>query len=390
MWLVLRLIAVGIVSVARYCWQNRTVEGAKNWENQIVFRKGSAWGLALHSSWSFELLPERRSDRFLKRAGLVVEQQTGDAAFDARTYLRADSPALGTVLSESDRARTAVLWLWSRGCAAVRSDGEYIWMELPGQELPRDDQLRALLLLRDTFRATDSRDMLSREPVWRVAGAEALVWGIAAYAVVGLFELIGPGQAISELPRFFGLAALTAVILGVAIAFALRLVLQRSAWSSRVLVEGVVVLALVLPVAGAVAVLDVNRYLDRSLARCDYYQVIDRRVSYYQRAGGRGTVTVNNEYAVKLHHDDPGRPRLSRFIPVAREVYEAPASPVEVLWHPGALGIPWISEIQQGELYRPREMFAQTGRGRLIVSALIGLIVTAALVLSVIRRIAAR
>lgn len=348
MWFLLRLIFAGLMAFIRYRWRNQSVDGTESWQNELFYRRGTRrgeiqWGLGFDRPLVFELLLEHRSDRWFKNLGLLVEQQTGDVGFDNRIYIRSDQPLLGQTLSADSAARSAIQALFDVGVKRIYSDGVRLWAESSSPLAAKIELFLELRALRSRLMAINA-SALVRTPnpmSWRIAAAEAFAWGIAAYAIAGLVELIRVGEFSRDATRLISYTAITVLMLGFASAGVLVLLLRRSSWAKKVFWEAGLLLGVTIPIASATVVLDANRLLDQSPLHSSYYQVVERRAHPYYRMG-RGRHTTAMEYMVRVQPVKSGDPVVRRWLSVSRESYEDKSAGLEIVWGDGALGFPWI------------------------------------------------
>ncbi|MDI1248151.1 MAG: hypothetical protein PSV13_04630 [Lacunisphaera sp.] len=363
MWLLLRLALSCLGAVLRYFWRKRAVDGSNSWQNEIVFRRGNLrgevlWGLGFPRRLVFELQQERRSDRWLKALGLLVEQQTGDVNFDSRVYIRGDHPALGRSLTRDSSTRAAIHVLFNLGVRRIFSDGEHLWVERPASTATLHELLTALSTLKDSLLKISPADLAGTKDFipWRIAAIEGLVWGVAVYAITGVTSLLHVEEMPLDVPLFLAYSALVALIMGVGCLFVIMLCMRRSSWAKFVWWETGLILGAAVPVASAVLVVDANRFLDRSELHSSEYRIVERTaMSYTKTVRGGGTVILT-DHLVRVQPVITGDPPIQRFLLVSRETYEDKAASLRVAWGDGAFGFPWIASINPRP-GTPRELF---------------------------------
>jgi hypothetical protein len=295
---------------------------------------------------TFHLSRENRLDRFFKAVGFSREIQSGDPEFDRRIYVSCDHPALGPVLEANPEVRAAIVALFHEGAKWLRADGEHLWAERRGDELPGSATLGRLTIVRDALQQVPAEHLNAlRDPFfWRVLLVESVAWSIAIYAAPSIIEL-----ATRSNPQYLNLAPVFkwGFVLGLAgfgflFAFA-RLLLRGSSRAHRVLTESGILLFFGVPLSSLQVVSDVNIAFDREPS----FVAVHTVESKYTRV-------TRSKRGTRTHYH-------LRFLPSGPEVFPVPAN-VEVDWRvyngvgpngkvafemrPGALKIPWVQDIQ--------------------------------------------
>lgn len=352
MWLLLRLALSSLSMVLRYFWRMRPADGSNSWHNEIVYRRGNlrgelSWGLGFARRLVFELRQERGSDRWLKALGFLVEQQTGDANFDSRVYIRGDHPVMGRSLAGEPDARAAVQDLFNLGVRRIFSDGERLWIERPAPTATLNELLVSLSTLKECLLKISPADLARVNDFipWRIAAIEGLVWGVAAYAIMGVTTLLHVEEISLDVPLFLAYSAATTLILGTGCLFAIILSVRRSSWAKIVWWEAGLVLAVAVPVASAALVADANRFLDQSPLHSSEYRIVERTAMYYTKMVRGGGTAILTDYLVRVQPLIPGDPKIQRLLLVTRETYEDKGARIRVEWGDGAFGFPWIASI---------------------------------------------
>jgi len=299
-------------------------------------------GMPLPVPVGFRLQPEEPSDRWFKRMGLAHEFQTGDAQFDDAVYIACDHPALHRVLRQKEKARERVETVFAAGFRRIWSDGRILWIERYSDTAPAPKDLEQLNNLRVALADLKSGLAWSPDPfTFRVVAVEAITWSIFAYALGGAIEYFFDKTDIHVEPVELvapGLAA--GAVLFLALFGLIALFLRGSSRGSRILIEGIVLLALSVPIAGIQLVSDVNRAFDRSEPVTSRWVVKDkytvsgrkRTTAYYVVLGPAVGTSIT---------DVPGK------ISVASSLYYGAqrGRQIELQISRGALGFPWYRRI---------------------------------------------
>ena len=348
MWFLLRIMFAGLIAVLRYRWINQSIDDSESWRNDIYYRRGDRpgdihWGLGFDRPLIFELLLERRSDRWLKSIGLLVEQQTGDRAFDDRVYIRGDQPILGQFLSSDPATRAEITTLLDLGVKRIYCDGVRLWVKDYSPLASKHEVFLALRTLRSRL-LTIHPEAILRIPnpiTWRIATVEAFVWGLAVYAATGLVELIRAGEFSHEITRLMPYAFGACLLAVVSSAGFIGVLVRRSSFAKTVIWEACLVLVLAVPIASVALVLDANSFLDRAPRNSSHYQIVERSARHYYRFG-RGSYVPVVDYLVRVSPQKTGDPAINRWLIVPRETHDDKSAALLVVWGVGALGLPWI------------------------------------------------
>jgi hypothetical protein len=355
MWVVLRLLTSLAVGFARAFWRRRlkgtrqeTPEG--EWFLHHAKHKGrivaTNFGLHFPHPVLFYLTQESRLDRFFKAVGFSREIQSGDPAFDRAVYVSCDHPALGPVLQANPDVRAAILGLFHDGAKVIRADGEHLWAERRGAELPSPATLHRLAVVRDALQEVPAEHLsLLRDPFfWRALLVESVAWSMAIYAAPSLFEI-----ATRSHPQYLNLAPVFkwGFLLGLS-AFALlfflaRVLLRGSSRAHRVLTESGILLLFGVPLSSLQAVSDLNIALDRSPAFVATHTVASKYTRTTRSKSGTRT-----HYHLRFHPGEPGVFPVPPDLEVAGRVYHGtqPGAKVAFELRPGALKIPWVQDIR--------------------------------------------
>lgn len=382
MWLFLRLVVSGIIGALRAHWRSKAIDGTYPWRGEIVLtRKASTdtvyLGLAFHHERHFELSREHTSDRLLKSLGLLKEQQTGDRTFDAQIFIRSDDLRVGSLLQGSPRLRTSIGKLFAAGTIRLVGDEEHLWIEVPEAITGKDEMLTQLGETRSILGEISAQpaEWSPEGSMTRVALAEALIWGLTAYAVTGLFDLLELRKVAHDWSDLWRYSVLAWVGLGACSVSSIVLLVRRSSWAKKIYWEAGVLLGIALPFGAVTFVSDLNRALPTDPARTDRYAVVERQISNYSKmVRGRG-VEIITDYLVRVEPQEKGPPAIPRLLPVSQDIYEDPSSQLDVEWLPGALGIPVVISItaESKPIIVPRVM--RYDNARLAIGAVIILIV---------------
>jgi hypothetical protein len=351
MWFLFRMVVGLITALLRFYWRHCTVEAMGPWNGALLFRRRSSrttetLGFAFESPLIFELHPETRSDRIMKKLGLVIEQQSGDPAFDEMVFVRSDHPALGGLFRADAEARAACLTLLVQGVRRISADGTRLWIEIPRVAVGSTELLSPLHTLRERLVALlpTKLERTKDSLLWRASLVEALVWGLAAYAFTGLLTVLQLGDVPQAADRIIGLSAFISLGLG-ALSFAsIFILLRRSSRTKFILWESSLVLTFAVPVASGSLVMDLNQVFDQNPSRVTYYRIVERQALPYTKEGRRGAVTVI-DYVIRIEPTNPDDPRIPRYLPVSHQVYKSPEETLMVELGNGWFDIPWIKSI---------------------------------------------
>ena len=363
MWLLLRLVLTILSAVLRCFWRNMSAGDFFTWNNEIVYRRGSrrggtSWGVRFDRPLVFELLKEYRSDRWLKHLGLLVEQQTGNTAFDSMVYIRGDHPGLGRILARDATAKAAITELFSLGVGCIIADGSRLWIKGSIPTATRDELLAPLLSLQSSLRAVPADEIARVHDFipWRIAAIEGLVWGIATYAILGISQLWRLGELPLAAPRFIAYTTSLTVLWGSSCLVLILLVLRRSSWMKLVLWEAGLVSLVAIPVSSAVLLADANRFLDRTPRQISPYRIVERLAYTYSKPDFsiRGGIVILTDRLVRVEAVDPKDPPFRRYVPVSRSIYENPNATIQIVWGAGALGFPWVDSINPVSVKTPK------------------------------------
>lgn len=358
MWLMLRLFSAAIAAVLRLSLGKATPEGDVSRNGiRIVYRqkrhKGQVtttlFGLPFQRGrpLEFRLTAETFVDRFFKRIGFSREIQTGDERFDAAVYIACDHLAMESLLRENAEVRRAILDLFAEGnLKRIYADGEHLWVERSGDNMPDDRAARQLNRLQAALEGIPEELLQNRwasSLVWRATLVEAVAWATACYGIPGFFE-----AQLGDQPLYFDWSPVIAYGLVAAVGiFALLLwfawwLLRGSSRSHRVFMESFLVLAIGVPFSSIMLVSDANIYFDNSPG-----------IAIKSEIGSRYTTTTRSRrstrtvYHMRLNSVERARYPIPAELEVAQWLYEGSREGqyLAITFRKGALGIPWVERL---------------------------------------------
>lgn len=359
MWILLRVFFAIAVTLARYLWPRAS--GGKSYENQgqlgCVVRHtrhknkitGTFYGLPCTNPMFLRLTPERSADRLFKALGFSRELQTGDATFDRTVYVACDHPGLPPVLQTDAAIRDAVRATFVTGVTKIFTDGKHLWAYRDGQHLPDEFALNNLDTLRTALDGIPVTHWASLgDPFfWRVLIVESLAWGVAAYGVPALIELIARSHPLyfNWMPIIWTGLAVAAALFAALLAL-IRTFLGGSSRGHRIIVESAIVLALGLPLTGVELTSDANQYFDTSPVETLRPTIANKFEKVTRKKRGRTSTTYHVQLDTRT--DTQARVLLPHTMRVDRSTYASaqPGKPFHVDIRRGALGFLWVESVR--------------------------------------------
>ena len=352
MWIALRLAVIVVAFIARYVtlWYRPGSEGTHGglpWYQKLEkTKKGDIVsfevGVEMRAKVLFRLQREEASDRWFKSMGLAEEFQTGDAKFDNMVYVACDHPALHRALKDNRKAREKIEEMLEAGYSRIWSDGNALWTKRLSKTPPGPKDLDRLAALHAALGGMKTGWRFFSDPYnARVVAVEALTWSLFGYALAGFIEYWFEGSYVHMDP--YSLLVPGAVATVVLVAGLLAVVwwlLKGSSRGHRILVEGVVLIALSAPVAGIQVVSDVNRSLDRSPPTASSWTVVNKYSVRKRRTPTRYYLVLGSRLG-GAEVDVPSE------VQVESSVYNAATrgKGVEIDVGRGALGYRWYRRI---------------------------------------------
>jgi hypothetical protein len=359
MWLLVRLILAAAVGYARARYRPNLSRGTPaevdGVDMRLVLRRGKngvvGGTLVVDVGGRLEAAFRREGawDRALKFVGLAREFQHGRADFDARVFVECDDEGLARALVDAPGVVEAMMDALQRGARRIWCGGGLIAVAWDGnlQPAPFATDLAAIA---KAWRARP--EMATAVPdafAWRALLAEGLLWSLTTWMLVGVFEL---GATSFPRPASWGAVAGLGLTLALPayllLLVAARLLLRGSSHGAKVLTEIVIVAALTMPPLMILTIRDLDMRADTSAA--SVFTATVSSTEMHEHRGRRGTTYT---YHVEI---DALRPVGASAVPadlipwryrVGKPTYQAlgRGSPVQLLAHPGALGLPWIEDL---------------------------------------------
>ena len=272
------------------------LDGRRYWFQHSAKRKKSpsrlrVW-LECPSRGSFTLRPENLFDRLAKRFGIAVELQTGDADFDAATYVATDEVAFTRRFLARPEKRETARNLIRDGFDEIRHDGKTMEASCSPSKLDgRSDRtilagaVRRLLPLCESMPEDTYEGLIGGAPAWRVKRNGVIGVSVAS-AVAGVVLLIWGNHAFTPLDDgpIFGAAlrvSLPALALFLVLAVALLKGRSRSHTDLLTVLLTSTFGAILTGHGGTVVA---NGLLDRGEATAHEAVVLDRRESKSERS----------------------------------------------------------------------------------------------------------
>jgi hypothetical protein len=351
MWFVIRLIAAATAFFARLLKETMVPDPAGRlngltYYEKVFERKGQVRGfrigLPLRVPIIFRLQEEGIGDRLFKALGLAKEFQSGDDGFDRRVYVAGDHPALFEQLAQEPEARKLVAEAIKFGFKRVSCDGNVLWLEYRGSERPSKLDKDRIAGLHTAFAGLSARLPLQRDRFFaRVVAVEAIVWSIAAYAGGTLFEWFTVKEDVHVDPDALAKIGIAAGVAILVVLFAVIVgILGRSSRGHRILIEGAVVLALSLPIAGIGLVSDVNRVFDTAPPDSVSRFMVSKTAREHRGRRGRRYYTYHIDFGNSAL---VGATTLPRELQISEGTYNRlpPRGEVTLLVGRGWAGLPW-------------------------------------------------
>jgi hypothetical protein len=353
MWVILRLLAAAVAGLFKYCARvtfggaSRETDGI-SWIHKRVRGKRSVhtsyFGMELKRDVFFRLTPETRWDVMFKNLGLSHEIQGGDEEFDSRIYVTCDHPAFAAILQGDAAARKAILDLMNGAASSIYADGRHIWVKCDGDWTPTTEELSCLRELRDAIAAIPPQDLrLLRDPFfWKALLVEAVAWSAAFYGVPALVEPHHQSLYLSWSP-VIALGLVVAVCVFALLLAATWLLLRGSSRAHRIFIESALVLAIGVPFSSIEMVADANVGFDHAAPTTLSAPVTSKYTRVTRRKRSQSTY-----YHVSLGATTPAYEAMANDLEVPYSTYTAvkAGDRIEILLHPGALGIPWIESVR--------------------------------------------
>ncbi len=327
------------------------LDGRHYWFQHTAKRKNRTsrlrvW-LECPSRGSFTLRPENLFDRVAKRLGIAVELQTGDAGFDAATYVATDEVTFTRRFLAAPEKRETARDLIHDGFDEISHDGKTMEASCSPSKLDGgadrmilEGAVRRLLPLCESMPEDTYEGRIGGAPAWRVkrngvigvsvasavAGVALLAWGDHAFTPLD-------GGQIFEATLRLSLPAL-----------ALFLVLAVALLKGRSRSHNDLLLVLLISTCGAISMghggtLVANGRLDRGEATAHDALVLERRESQSRRRS-------RNYYVIVESWRDG---REVEEIEVSSRLYEGAGrrgARLLVTTRPGRLGHEWIAQLR--------------------------------------------
>lgn len=298
--------------------------------------------------------PERWTDRFSKWAGLSVECQTRDPAFDDKIYVVSDDARLCALLRHDPQVRADVLKLFRAAdhepCVVkqVRCGAGRLWIHIKGKRgFNHETADRLARRLAPTLNALASRlrertptigGRLSDPFVWRAIVLLAISTGLALNGLAHLARL-----AFTTLPftvdnvSLWQTAGLAGATIVTALVFFAILLIGYSARAHLVIAELLLVGSFGAVMTCFIELRDANMELDTQPAVVIETPAIDKRI----HRGRRGSRTY---YVTVRDWIDAGDAREVR---IPSDMYDRirVGQKVVIRQKPGHLGFRWVEDV---------------------------------------------
>ena len=360
MWVVLKLLAFIVTFNYKKLFKRRLTGDAELVNNTLIYRNVTIrnrstyftdFNVEFYSPYFFKLTREAWYDKVFKFLGLAIESQTGDRDFDRKVYVDCDDRRLYKILRHDIRIRKAILDLFSTNCHSITHFGDFMRVRFKDERFFSQKISEALVevceLLQMSERQAPHSQKLKNFFSHPALYVEATIWGLAAYAWLGMIEAIvvrGSTTLHLDINLLFGKSILCSILVGISLFLFSIIFLAGSSRSHRVLVESFFMILLSVPMSGYCLVVDLNRALDRSSVRNIEVPVSQLEVRELRvRRGFKG-------YLYLVHIDSPSLlsefPEL-KYIKVKRDVYQSivKGSAIPISIREGWLGIPYLVSV---------------------------------------------
>ncbi len=355
MWILFKLIAIGLSALARIFSKQIFLSLSGKQEsivagNKIYIIKHRSKSSVLATSFivdlafpaQFKLTNEVGSDSFFKNLGLAKEFQTGDPEFDDLIYIASDSKSFFRKLTGDPTLRKTILKFFVSDAIHLKSDGRQLILKLPGDCSQNQEIKNELIALKDSI----NRDRTLRvgfldDPfVWKAFITETLVWSFFGYASAGFMEWSFnrqdyhlDGMYLFQQGIIFGLLCLVFFFLVVILVF------RGSSRGHRIIIESALLIGLCMPIAGVNMLSDLNINLDSQPSIIVHGQIINKEKREHRSKNGR-------YYTYYLYFNFDGAPsglNVPKCIQVDPDVFNSAsqASIAKIEVGPGFMGHPW-------------------------------------------------
>ena len=275
-----------------------------------------------------------------KRLGIAVELQTGDAGFDAATYVATDEVTFTRRFLAAPEKRETARDLIHDGFDEISHDGKTMEASCSPSKLRGGGSDRTLLPLCESMPEDTYEGRIGGAPAWRVKRNGVIGVSVAS-AVAGVALLAWGNQAFTPLDGGQIFEATLRLSLP---ALALFLVLAVALLKGRSRSHNDLLLVLLISTCGAISMghggtLVANGRLDRGEATAHDALVLDRRESKPRRRS-------RNYYVIVESWRDG---REVEEIEVSSRLYEGAGrrgARLLVTTRPGRLGHEWIAQLR--------------------------------------------
>lgn len=297
----------------------------------------------------FKITTESSFDRFLKAFGFTGELQTGDQSFDQKYYIACDSESIRRRIESSEHIRDIISKLMSGKAQSISARGDMIWVTYLNDIPDESTAVGLSSQLSDEISQLNSADKNDNSDkfIVKILIVEGFVWSIAAYSVMGFYELVFYEQDLfldkHQLLVTGGLFSLSLIVIGISFIF---LFLRKSSRAFRVVVESIIVLLISIPFAGGLIAKDINIHLDSSspVRVQSTVQGKDKR-THRSRKGG-----TSYSYHVNLNQIDQfDFVSLPSWIRIESSLFSRlkEGDRLEIEIGRGALGLNWYKKISK-------------------------------------------
>ena len=289
----------------------REIESTTYYVSQISSKK-SVWSTTLRfpfqSQTIFKLSPEKKIDGLFKKFGLSKEFQTGDSEFDRKIYIACDSLSFNKSLNENIEMKEIILDLSAYDLKSISCDGEWVSIQVKG-DMGEDQRfislshqlVQKLGLVKERW-VRENRDAYFGKMIL----IEVLLWSIATYAVMGVFELWATDRPVyvDPLPMVKS-GVICGVIGGIIFTLMVFYQMRGSSRSHRIIIESLIVILCSFPIGGIAILSDLNLYFDRSPSEFVETKIVEkfslRHVSYTRGSSRirRKRVTYTNHLRIQ-------------------------------------------------------------------------------------------
>ncbi len=306
----------------------------------------------LADSLRFSMRSESAFDGLAKSVGLAREWQTGDAQFDPSIYVLSNDQRLLDWLSVDAELRRIARELIEQHAAELHCTHGRLWISCPvsqPDETERNDAqvvaeftpqvLPKLLQLRDRVSAIAKEPWVHQhDPQWR--RRQWIVGLCAALGVAGVLAYFWHGGAglphqmvFESIDRWSGWAAVGAVAMLLILLLGL---IRRSAYTHLILIEIVLVGVPGAWFAAHASLVNANQRFDAATPTTHIVRVTKMETVTGRR--NRKTYYVS----IDAWPDTRAETRIKVTPDLYRSVREGGC--LQVTWHPGYLGDPWVSQ----------------------------------------------